>query len=169
MTTLLEAITKHVIEDGDCWNWIGALQSCGATPTMRWQGTTGSVRRFVLLANGQPPNNSRKTLATYTCGNPKCVNPEHLAWAGRKAVQIRTNRERTPEAGLLRSKKIAEANRRHAKLTLEKAHQVREAEGTQRAIAKAFGISPATVSSIKTGKTWRTYTSNPFTGLGARA
>jgi len=164
--TLIERITTHVIEDGECWNWTGALQTCGATPVMRWQGNTQAVRRLILLEQGPAP--SGKLLATYTCGNPMCVHPDHVAWAKRKVVQQRTTREQGHQRDMLRCKKLADNARQRAKLTLELAQQVREAEGNQYEIAARFGISQATVSSIKLGKTWRSYTGNPFAGLGAR-
>lgn len=164
--TLIEQIRKHVDEEGDCWNWTGATQTCGATPTMNYRGKVGAVRRLIMLQRGTAPNT--KVLATYLCGNPKCVNPEHVGWLMRKTVQARTNAERSHLSSRLRCKKIADSARRHAKLTQELADQVREAEGAQRDIAARFGVSQATVSSIKRGRTWRTYAANPFAGLGAR-
>jgi predicted XRE-type DNA-binding protein len=68
----------------------------------------------------------------------------------------------------VRNKKIADKARQNGKLTHELAQQVRQAEGNQYEIAARFGISQATVSAIKLGKTWRSYAGNPFAGLGAR-
>jgi predicted XRE-type DNA-binding protein len=165
--TLIERITTHVIEDGECWNWTGALQTCGATPVMRWQGKAPqAVRRLILLERGPAPKG--KPLASYACGNPMCVHPDHTAWVSRKAVQQRTTREQGHQRDALRCKKLADSARQRAKLTLELAQQVHEAQGAQHEIAARFGVSQATVSAIKTGKTWRSYTNNPFAGLGAR-
>jgi predicted XRE-type DNA-binding protein len=166
MSHLIDVITKHVVEDGECWNWTGALQSCGATPAMNYKRKVGAVRRFILLERGPAP--AGRPIATYTCGNPLCVHPEHTDWSKRKAVQQRTTQEQGHQNVAVRNKKIADKARQRAKLTLELAQQVREAEGFQHEIAARFGISQATVSSIKLGKTWRSYTNNPFAGLGAR-
>lgn len=166
MSTLIDTITKHVVEDGDCWSWTGALQSCGATPTMNYKRKTGSVRRFILLERGPKANGM---LATYSCGNPLCVHPEHVVWAKRKTVQQRTTAEQGHQNDILRRKKLADKARAKGKLNEELAAAVREAEGNQYEIAARFGISQATVSAIKLGKTWRTYGANPFAGLGARA
>jgi hypothetical protein len=163
--TLIERVTTHVIEDGECWNWTGALQSCGSTPTMRWQDKIQAVRRLILLERGHAPN---KMVATYTCGNSACVHPDHVAWAKRQVVQRRTTLEQGHQHDMLRRKKLADNARQRGKLTLELAEQVRQAEGNQYEIAARFGVSQATVSSIKLGKTWRTYGANPFAGLGAR-
>lgn len=166
MSELIDIITARVVEDGDCWNWTGALQSCGATPTMNYKRKVGAVRRFILLDKGPAPIG--KMLATYTCGNPLCVKPEHTAWVNRKAVQQRTTKERGHQNDVLRCKKLADKARQNGKLTHEQALEVREAEGNQYEIAARFGISQSTVSAIKLGKTWRSYGGNPFAGLGAR-
>jgi hypothetical protein len=166
MTALIERITTHVVEDGACWNWTGALQVCGATPVLHWQGKTKAVRRLILLERGPAPRG--KPVATYTCGNPMCVHPGHVAWATRKVVQQRTTREQGYQSNMLRCKKLADTARKRGKLTPELVEQVRQAEGVQHEIGARFGISQATVSSIKTGRTWRTYGASPFAGLGAR-
>jgi hypothetical protein len=160
---LIETIKKHVVEEGDCWNWTGAHQSCGSVPTMRWQGKVGSVRRFVLLDQGV---NLDKRLATYTCGNPDCVNPEHLAPTTRKRLQVRTVAESSYTSNPMRRKRVSDKARLRGKLNLDQAMAVRHAEGTQRDIAARFGVSQATVSVIKRGVTWQDYT-NPFARLAA--
>ena len=165
MNELIARIYKHVEEEGECWNWTGALQSCGASPVMRWKGKTNSVRRLIMLERGP---NQPTMLATYTCNNPMCVHPEHTAWALRRTVQRRTTTEQGHQNAVLRCKKLSDKARAKGKLTLELASAVREAEGVQHEIAVRFGISQATVSAIKTGKTWRNYGGNPFAGLGAR-
>jgi predicted XRE-type DNA-binding protein len=60
--------------------------------------------------------------------------------------------------------KISSVARQHAKLNEQLAEEIRQADGTQREIAKRFGVSQATVSVIKRGKTWRDY-NNPFAQL----
>lgn len=163
MSDLILRIQGHVVEDGECWNWTGAMQSCGATPTMNYKRKVGAVRRFILLERGPAP--AGRPIATYTCGNPLCVHPEHTDWSKRKAVQQRTTQEQGHQNNTVRNKKIADKARQNGKLTHEQALKVREAEGNQYKIAERFGISQATVSAIKLGKTWRSYAGNPFAGL----
>jgi predicted XRE-type DNA-binding protein len=159
--TLIEQIRKHVVEEGDCWNWTGAMQTSGTVPTMNYKRKVGAVRRFILQEQGVDLS---KRLATYTCGNPLCVNPEHVSPATRRAVQRRTTEEQGHQKSLLRRKKLADNARKRAKLNPELARQVREADGTQDEIAARFGVSQATVSVIKRGVTWKDY-NNPFAGL----
>lgn len=160
---LIDTIKKHVVEEGDCWNWTGALQSCGSVPTMRWQGKTAAVRRFVLLDQGV---DLAGRLATYTCDNPECVNPEHLAPTTRRRVQVRTVAESKYTSNPMRRKRVSDQARLRSKLTLDQALAIREADGTQDDIAARFGVSQATVSVIKRGVTWQDYT-NPFARLAA--
>lgn len=160
---LIDTIKKHVVEEGDCWNWTGALQSCGSVPTMRWHGRVGAVRRFILLDRGVDLG---KRLATYTCGNAECVNPEHIAPATRQRVQVRTVGESRYTSNPMRRKRLADKARLHSKLTLEQALAIRQADGKQDDIAARFGVSQATVSVIKRGVTWQDYT-NPFARLAA--
>lgn len=162
---LLRTIRKHVVEEGDCWNWTGAFQSkSGTVPTMRWQGKTSSVRRFVLLAGGV---DLTKRLATYTCGNPLCVNPEHLTHITRRALQKRTAKVSGYANNPTRCKRVSDKARARSNIDITIATEIREADGTQRDIAARFGIKQSAVSKIKRGETWREYT-NPFAGLGAR-
>jgi hypothetical protein len=166
MNPLIERIYKHVEEDGECWNWTGALQACGASPVMRWQGKTASVRRLIMLDKTQ--SRIRKNwLASYRCGNPMCVHPEHMGWTFRGPIQRRTTDEQQYHIDVMRCKKLSDKARAKGKLTLELATEIRMAEGNQRQIAAQYGVSQATVSAIKIGKTWRNY-SSPFAGLGAR-
>lgn len=158
---LIEAIRKHIEEIGDCWEWTGATQSNAPTPTMRWNGKVKAVRRFIVEARGKPLHNK---LATCKCRNELCVNPDHVMLVSRKQLQDLVAKERQYQTNPVRMKKLSEKARRRAKLTPEQVEQIREAEGTQRLIAAQFGITQATVSCIKRGKTWRDY-SNPFAGL----
>ena len=166
MTKLLERIQTHVIEVGDCWEWQGSLQSQSPTPTMNYRNQVKPVRRH--LAEAMELNLTGKVV-TYKCGNPLCVHPDHIIAITRKKLQQRIAKEQSHQMNPLRRKKISDRARVHAKLTMELAQAIRDAEGTQREIAKQFGITQATVSVIKRGVTWRDYT-NPFTQLigGAR-
>ena len=167
MSELIERIRERIVEEGDCWNWNGAMQSCGSTPVMRWQGKIGAVRRFVMLEKPYVAV-KQKWFATYLCGNPLCVNPQHTGWRDRRTVQLRTTNDQRYQASVVSCKKIADKARARAKLTVELATAIREAEGGQRQIAERFGVHQATVSSIKRGRTWREYAASPFAGLGAR-
>jgi len=164
MNPLHEIIRRHIIEEGDCWVWTGALQPCGSVPTMKYQGKTGSVRRFIMLDQGF---RLCKRWATYSCGNPMCVNPEHTICAERKTVQLRTAAEQKHQSHPVRIKRLTDSLRKHAKLTAELAMWVRESDTPNVEIAWCLGVNKTTIGAIKRNKIWKDYTPNPFAGLGA--
>jgi hypothetical protein len=161
MTRLLERVKAKVIEVGDCWEWQGAMQSRSPVPTMNFEGKVKPVRRHLAEAMDLPVQGK---LATYKCGNPLCVHPDHLMVITRKKLQQRIAKEFKHHSNPLRLKKLSDRARAHSKLTVELAQAIRDAEGKQRDIAAQFGVTQATVSVIKRGVTWRDYT-NPFTQL----
>ena len=161
MKELIERVRGHVEEIGDCWEWNGAMQSNAPTPTMNYKGRVGSVRRFLAEAQGKAVKGK---LVTCKCRNELCVNPDHLLVVTRKRLQEMVSKERNYTSNPVRMKKLADKARENSKLNSELAAEIRDAEGTQREIAKQFGITQATVSVIKRGVTWRYYT-NPFTQL----
>lgn len=129
---------------------------------MRWDGKVGAVRRFLAAELGLDLRSGR--LATSKCGNWLCVHPEHVQTITRAKLSARIAKERSYGTNPVRMQKLAENARARSKLNIQIAQEIREAEGSQRAIAKKYGISQHTVNSIKRGKTWRDYT-NPFTQL----
>jgi len=159
--TILEIIKNRTIEIGDCWEWQGAMQSCGTTPMIRYKQQTISVRRLILQVQGHALESK---VATCTCGNHRCVNPDHLEAISRKRLTKRVASQLKRSISVLRMAKISSVARQHAKLNEQLAEEIRNAEGTQREIAKRFGVSQATVSVIKRGLTWRDY-NNPFAQL----
>ncbi len=161
MKELIERVRRHIEEIGDCWEWTGATQSNAPTPMMNYKGRVGSVRRFLAEAQGK---SIKGKLVTCKCRNELCVNPDHLLVVTRKRLQEMVSKERKYTSNPVRMKKLADKARENSKLTSELAAEVREADGTQREIAARYGVSQATVSVIKRGKTWRDYF-NPFIQL----
>jgi predicted XRE-type DNA-binding protein len=171
--SLFDFIKDRCVIEGDCWNWQGALQSCGSTPTMNVRNpVTGkrgvmSVRRAILLEKHKAnPHFLKGKLATYSCGNAACVNPEHTHAVGRKALQKRLVQELGYLQNPLRAQKLAKIMRAKSPLTPELVAQIRADESPQKEIARRFGVSQAAISKIKRWETWRD-TANPFAHLGA--
>lgn len=161
MDELIERVRRHIDEVGDCWEWNGATQSNSPTPAINWKRKVQPVRRLLASELGKQITGK---FVTCKCRNELCVNPDHLLVVTRKRLQEMVSKERNYQVSPVRMKKLADKARRNSKLTVELAAEIREAEGTQRQIAARFGISQATVSVIKRGKTWRDY-SNPFAQL----
>lgn len=161
MKELIDRIRERIEEIGDCWEWTGALQAKSPTPVMRYKQRTSQVRRFIAIAMNKKLDGR---LVTCKCRNELCVNPDHILVVTRKRLQEMLAKERQYQTNPVRMKKLADKARTRSKLTPALVDEIKNAEGTQRAIAKQYGITQAAVSSIKRGRTWKEY-SNPFAGL----
>tara|TARA_R110002126_G_scaffold267214_2_gene410630 strand:+ start:232 stop:735 length:504 start_codon:yes stop_codon:yes gene_type:complete len=158
---LINYVKKRSEEIGDCWEWTGALQQCGTTPTMRYQQQTISVRRLLLMGQGLDVAGK---VATSSCGNKLCVNPDHLELITRKRLTKRIAANFANSISLMRKAHISISMRQRSKLTAALADEIRQSDGKQRDIAKRYGVSQTTVNGIKNGRTWRDYL-NPFAQL----
>lgn len=161
----LDLILSKCREDGGCWIWQGALQSCGTTPTIRIPGTrkvTG-VRRLVLQCCRVDLHGK---FATNTCESPLCVAPDHLKAMTRLELQQKTYDNLPLSTKLKRQKAIAEAQRAKAKLTPELVEMIKQSSRSTRDIAEDLGVSQHTVWAARTGKCWAPLVSaNPFAQL----
>ena len=161
MKELIDRVRKHIEEIGDCWEWTGAMQSHAPTPMINYQRKSQPVRRLLALHMGKAITGK---FVTCKCRNELCVNPDHLLVVTRKRLQEMVSKESKFTSNPVRMRKLADKARAHSKLNLELVAEIRDADGSQRQIAARYGISQATVSVIKRGKTWRDYT-NPFAQL----
>jgi predicted XRE-type DNA-binding protein len=116
------------------------------------------------VASGKKLSATR--VATYMCGNPKCVKLEHLGEITRKTLQERNISLMDAGQRLIKAKRVSVKARTRAKLTVEIAREIVASNEPQRAIARKYGIGQSTVSQIKRGATWQDYT-NPFLRLAA--
>lgn len=155
---LARRIAPYIEEVGECEVWMGSTQWKCATPVLRWGKGCVNVRRLLAIAEGRDVTG---LMCTTRCGNVKCVRPSHILIVTRRELQRRVARATSYEARL---PALSVAARRRAKLTIEQARAIREAEGKQREIAQAFGVSQHTVSMIKRGLMWRDW-SNPWAQL----
>ena len=161
--TLIEKIQRHITPDGDCWQWHGCMQ--GALPTMKHGSKVANVRRLVLIERGTPMTGF---IATYTCGNPACVNPEHTARSTRAQMNRRIMADMNSATNTLRVKRIAEIKRRTgAKLSQADVDQIRAADEKQQDLASRYGVTKSLIGKIRRGEVWRTFSASPFSGLFA--
>lgn len=161
--TLIEKIQCHVTLDGDCWQWHGCMQ--GSIPMMKHGSKVANVRRLVLIERGVP---MKGNIATYTCGNPKCVNPEHTGRSTRTQMNRRIMADMNSATNALRSKRIAEAKREtQAKLSRESVEQIRASNDRHEDLAARFGVSKSLIGRVRRGEVWRTFSASPFSGLFA--
>ena len=153
---LLKRVYDRCVEDEHgCMNWTGAVQSGCKSPVMRRGNAHGSSLRRWILEESQGQKLPQSKVATYKCGNSKCVKLEHLMAVTRAHIQRRNDAGFNAADRLRKSHRIIVKARARAKLSIETAREIREAEGPQREIARRYGVSQATVGSIKRGTVWR--------------
>lgn len=161
--TLIAKIQRHVTIEGDCWEWHGCMQ--GSIPMMKHGSKVANVRRLVLIERGVPMTGF---IATYTCGNAKCVNPDHTARSTRTKMNRRIMADMNTATNTLRIKRIAEVKRRtDAKLSLDDVSQIRASDEKHEDLAARYGVSKSLIGRIRRGEMWKTFSASPFAGLFA--
>lgn len=114
-----------------CWVWNWCVDPISGYGVSNWNGKDCAAHRMMYLKQVGPIPEGLEL--DHLCRVRACCNPHHLEPVTR-AENVRRG-----------------AN---AKLTYASAAAVREAEGNQIDIAKDFGVSPACVSHVKTGRSW---------------
>ena len=128
---------------GDCREWNGQRDADGYGVTKVRGRNRRATHLAWFLATGEWPGTLQ---VLHHCDNPPCVNTAHL-YLGTDADNKRDVVERRRLAGE-RSPK--------ARLTLAEVNWIRDLRGVepQRALARRFGVSPATIAGIHSGKNW---------------
>lgn len=140
-----EVVLKH---DGDgCLAWPYGKDGRGYGSL--WHGRSNEkVSRLVCASvNGPPPTPEHQAAHLCGKGHEGCCAPRHLAW--------KTPAENSADK-LIHD--TAQRGERHgtAKLNRDQVLEIRALRGIepQRSIAGRFGVSPAAVAAIQTGKIW---------------
>ena len=99
---------------------------------------------------------------TGNCEKPMCVNPEHSVKITIAARRKKMSALRDASSSSAATAKI----RAKAKLSMEKAREIRASEESCTALASRFGVSHQVVSMVRLNRAWVEV--SPFSGLGAR-
>ena len=134
-------------ELGPCWRWTGYV-----FPGGHGYGTFahGGVRLYGHRVSYELHNGplGDGVVIRHKCNNKLCVNPQH--------IEPGTHADNNHDAVRDGLNAFGERNG-HAKLTNDQAREVRQrAVAGERtcALAREYGVSPATVSGIKHGTVW---------------
>jgi hypothetical protein len=131
-----------------CLLWLHAVNQDGYGIYKAGDGLTDKAHRLALIAKiGPIPDNVQ---ACHRCDVPSCIAPAHLFPGTHAENMLDRNRK-----GRARGASHAGSKNPIAKLSEADVRAIRQAAGTQRAIAKRFGVHFGTVNDILLGKTWR--------------
>ena len=115
----------------DCIEWNGFISWGGyGDYSTGVFGEKAAHRIAWILSFGSIPKGLEPD---HLCRNRKCFNPFHLELVTRKVNARRGAR---------------------AKLSEEMAQQIRQVQGSERAIAEAFGVHRSTINAVRSGRTW---------------
>lgn len=177
--TSLQAVQDASVAEGDCWLWRGYTTSNGI-PYGYMGGQRLPVRRIVwllqlkpaqrladLLRDGVPP--AGPVLYSTHCGEPMCVNPDHVRVTTRQQALARTRRTGAIN-NTKRRQSIAAAWRRRPdiKLTPELARAIRSSDKSALQLSRELGLNHETVSKVRRGELWAEIVASPWAGMGAR-
>jgi hypothetical protein len=134
---------KVKVQENGCHEWTGCRARNGYGQLNRGGQAHYAHRLAWELATGRAPG---EAYILHTCDNRGCVNPDHL-----RAGTFDDNM-----ADMVAKRRQARGTRNgHARLSWEQVAEIREATGTQSAIAQRYGVGQPLVSMIRAGKIWR--------------
>lgn len=154
-------IPEHRPDLGPCWVWTACTERKGYGKFW-WNGHLTAAHRISYeLTNGPIPDG---LWALHHCDNRLCCNPAHLflgTAADNTADMYAKGRAATGERhGMQMHPEAICTGERHgmARLTAVQVMDIRHqaADGVmQRALARRYGVAPATICLIVKRKTWR--------------
>lgn len=163
-THTLESLRQRVIEVGDCWEWQGYHQN-NTPQVIAYPGGVKkmvSVRRMLReLVTGQPQPDGNYS---NTCGNHRCVNPDHTIYRNESGHMRDMGRKRKVSAVTANKLRKYRVENGLAKLDESKAQEIRLSSEPAPVLAERFGVSKSWITKIRRGKAWRVL-SSPFAGL----
>lgn len=163
----LETIAERCVKSGRCLIWQGATTGGDhfEVPAIKDQGKTVPLRAYIfteLLGQTVPAGK----VVSYRCKNRLCVEAKHIKAMTRSEV---TSHAAELTGYHLRAGFVAKcraAGRKACGIDPGIVETARNAEGSNRQIARETGLSRHVVDGIRSGRTW--VMPNPFAGLGTR-
>lgn len=128
-----------------CLLWLGAVNADGYGWTGVGDGKTDAVHRLSWKLNKGPIPDGLHVL--HRCDVRSCFEPTHLFLGTHDANMADRNAKGRARGGRTKPKNTI--------LNEDAVRAIRAATGTQREIAKRFGIHFGTVNDLLLGKTWK--------------
>jgi hypothetical protein len=143
-TKIKDRIKSRVVEVGECWEWLGRFSS--KSPQIRHKGRAVSLRRLLWIERaGRNPDDK---YIHVSCGNWRCVNPDHLVAKDFKGHAVATAGKRSKASYKAAAIKVGKKNR---KLTVQQVMEIRASSKSCKKLGEEYGVSHTTVNKIKRG------------------
>lgn len=137
-------LRAHVGHRGkECLLWPFRLNRGGYGLAVVGGVQTFASRWMCILAHGNPP--TRKHEAAHSCGNARCVNPNHLRWATPKENYADRIGHGTDNRGQRNGK---------TRLTAADVKAIRSAPPHLKPLMERYGLSKGCISKIRGKKRW---------------
>lgn len=137
---------KSYVKGGasECWPWLKRHTTTWGRFRI-WRRPYSAARVAYYIHHRIDP---AENCVCHTCDNPICVNPAHL-FLGTHADNMRDKMQK--------GRHVSSAGEKHGmhKLNEDQVRLIRKSTGSQRAIAKQFGISQRQVFSILHNQSWK--------------
>lgn len=136
----------------ECWPWKACCFDNGYGAFKMEPRMERAHRTSYFIATGDDPGVLK---VLHTCDNPPCCNPGHL-WKGTVADN---NADRAAKGRSAKTKpnfktrNFGEVNG-SAKLSRDQVLEIRAASAADKALAARYGVSRATISDARLGRTW---------------
>ena len=158
----LESILSRTDEIGECLEWQGVMGN--DTPQIRIDRKLLTVRRVIRELLGKPA--ARANFLAASCGNPKCVKPEHIIERTR-AQHMKQMAARVEHNHPIRIAKLQKAKAHQRVVNDEGLAIIRSSNRRAEDVARELGVSKSLVNKIRRGDAYREVSaiSNPFAGL----
>src|SRR5690606_29766080 len=140
-------LIQYTVEANGCWNPARSKSRKGYLLIKRPKLAEEQIylhRYSYIIHKGEIPEGS---VVMHLCDNPRCFNPEHLV-LGTQA----DNQADAAAKGRFNPRKGEDHG--NTDLTAEQVKEIYFSKDTQRELAARYGITQASVSNIRNGKTW---------------
>lgn len=143
-TKIKDRIKPRTVEVGECWEWLGWFSN--KSPQIRYKGSAVSLRRLLWIERvGRNPDGK---YIHVSCGNWRCVNPDHLVAKDFKDHAAASARKRSQASYKAAAIKVGKKNR---KLTVQQAMEIRTSPKPCKQLGEEYGVSHTTINRIKRG------------------